>query len=97
MQVSRDPFEWWYSVASIAKRLGKSPRTIKRAVLSGAFGALPGDVEFKGREICGEMHLPWSAVAVFLKLSPDCAPAESVSWQARTEGELRRQVEASAA
>lgn len=94
MEVSRDPFEWWYAVAEIARRVGKHPRSIKRAVARGEFGARPGEESFKGRIIGGEMFLPWSAVAFFLKLPASPLQARSVAWRARSEGELRRQLEA---
>ena len=84
MKASRDPFEWWYSVTDIAKRLGKHPRTIKRAVETGQFGGRPGEPGFFGRVVCGEMHLPWRAVAFFLRVEAD--GGVSVSWRVRSEG-----------
>jgi hypothetical protein len=88
----RDPFTWWYSLTEIARRVGKHPRTIRRAMLSGAFGGKPGLAEFPGRQICGEWHFPWPAVACFLGVVPDDGAAISVGWRARSEGELRRKV-----
>lgn len=91
----RDPFEWWYSVTEVARRLGKHPRTVKRAVECGQFGPRPGEAGFLGRWVCGELHLPWRAVALFLKLPTTEAGPEQGVWRARSEGELRRKVEAS--
>lgn len=89
---SRDPFTWWYSLTEIARRLGRSPRTIRRAMNAGAFGALPTDPEFPGRHIAGEWLLPWPAVATFLGVEPTESAAVSEGWRARSEGELRRKV-----
>jgi hypothetical protein len=92
--MDRDPFEWWYPLATIARRTDKSPLTIRRAMLSGKFGGRPGEPGFSGRFICGQWHFPWSAVAVFLGVPPGERASAAVAFRARTEGELRRKVAA---
>jgi hypothetical protein len=89
---ARDPFTWWYSLTTIAKRVGKSPLTIRRAMDAGKFGGVPGSPEFPGRQICGQWHFPWPAVARFLGVSPHCDASSSAGIRARSEGELRRKV-----
>jgi len=91
--VSRDPFEWWYPLTTIARRTDKSPLTIRRAMLSGKFGAMPDAPNFPGRHICGQWHFPWSAVALFLGVSPNQDPETAPAFRARNEGELRRKVQ----
>lgn len=90
--MSRDPFTWWYSVSTIARRLGVSPRTIKRAYWCGKFGGRPGEAEFQGREIVGQMFFPWPAVARFLNVPADTAPEDAPAWRAKSEGDLRRKL-----
>ncbi len=88
----KDPFTWWYSLTTIARRLGKSPLTIRRAIDAGKFGARPGEPGFPGRQICGQWHLPWSAVALFLGVSAEVDSPVTTSFRARSEGELRRKL-----
>jgi hypothetical protein len=88
--MDRDPFEWWYPLTTIAKRVNKSPLTIRRAMLSGKFGGRPGEPNFPGRFVCGQWCFPWSAVARFLGIDASAAGPSTVTWRARSEGELRR-------
>jgi hypothetical protein len=88
---ARDPFGWWYSLQTVAKRTGKSARTIRRAMLSGQFGPAPGQPGCLLRHICGEWLFPWPAVCLFLKIPPG-EGEESDAWRVRTEGELRREL-----
>jgi hypothetical protein len=93
VNTTRDPFCWWYSLTEVARRTGKSPRTIRRAMASGQFGPPPGQADSMMRHICGEWMFPWPAVARFLNV-PVGETADSHAWRARSEGELRRKVAA---
>jgi hypothetical protein len=90
--MGQDPFSFWYSVPEIARRLGKHPRSIRRAAERGELAG--------GIRVLGQLHFRWEAIAKWLgilepnfKHPPPPADPWPVDLRARTPGELRRRVE----
>lgn len=90
---AKDPFEWWYTLPTLAARLDKCTKTIRRWLDEGRFGPAPGQPGCLARQVGGEWLVPWSAVRVFLGVKDDAPIALTLKlFRARTEGELRRRV-----
>ena len=100
LRAMTERFECWFSLSEVAERLGKSPRTVRRLM------RVCPELQQAARFVCGEWHLPESAVVAWLKARPQWGSIEprdiahrpdvrtvSKPVTARTEGELRRKLE----